>query len=462
MRLTQSLPQDSVYTRLRLGLTWNLIATVANQGSSFLSNVLIANIVGRVAYGKYATVANTLLSISSIAQLATGYTVTKYIAEFRFTNPARAGRVMQLCSYVAAVSSLISGAGLLLCSRFLADHVLKAPELSMPTAIGAIFLGLSTYTGFQMGVLAGVEAYRALARTSITAGVVTVASCAALAYFAGLKGAVTGLALSAVIRYFLFRHVAGTCVERAGIDGRGDWRSERRILFRFAIPAALAGLSVAPASWLGNVALVRSLNGFSEMAVYSAAFSLVIMVMFIPRVGDRVVMTVINDRKGAGDDQGYRRVFWINVGLTTTLIVLGAIFMALFGPALLHIFGKSFVQEGRPVLYILLMATVPEGVSMSLGQVLQSNERLWTYALGINLPRDMTFVVLAFLLARRGATGLAEAYLCSQCVCLAAMIAVLARTRIRSYKAVPAVPIVAETFLDQPDLITDGRPYHAD
>ena len=78
--------------RLITGVGWNLVATVFNQGSTFVIAILAARILGRLAFGEYAMVVSTLVTVTGFAQLATGYTASECVEEFRSSDKVRTGR----------------------------------------------------------------------------------------------------------------------------------------------------------------------------------------------------------------------------------------------------------------------------------------------------------------------------------------------------------------------------------
>ena len=65
--------------RLVRGVLWNIVGTVFNQGSTFVVDLILANLWGLKTFGEYAMVQSTVAVVASMAQFATGYTATKYI-----------------------------------------------------------------------------------------------------------------------------------------------------------------------------------------------------------------------------------------------------------------------------------------------------------------------------------------------------------------------------------------------
>ena len=84
---------------------------------------------------------------------------------------------------------------------------------------------------------------------------------------------------------------------------------------------------------------------------------------------------------------------------------------------------KKFAIQGYSAGLILLMAAIPESITVALHQVLQSRELMWKAILRINLPRDTLIPVSAALLVPKyGAVGLAIAYLLGKILALVSMV----------------------------------------
>jgi O-antigen/teichoic acid export membrane protein len=120
-------------------------------------------------------------------------------------------------------------------------------------------------------------------------------------------------------------------------------------------------------------------------------------------------------------------VFWTNV-LATGVSAIGVALLLLFvSPVVLRLFGPGFA-EGQRVLAILLGAAVIEALAVAAYQVVVSHGRLWASFSFIALPRDVSLVVLAAILAPLlGAVGLATAHALAWTVALTATIALARR-----------------------------------
>ena len=423
----------NLQARFQTGIAYNTLGAVFNQGSTFAVNIIVANLLGRRIFGEYAMIQSTLATLALIAQFAAGYTATKYVAEFRSTNPQRAGRIIGMLFAFSASLAGIAALALFAISGWLAGSVLKAPGIGSALAIGSGVLLFAVLNGLLMGVLAGLESYRALARALVGSGLAYLFVCSGLAWWGGLNGAVAGLAVSGLLQFILLAgavrkecSLQGISIRYAGIT------QERSILLRFALPGALSGFTTMPALWLASTFLVRQPNGYSQMAIYSASFSLMTAVLFLPNIANNVGMSLINHHKGAGRESEYQWTFWVNLAVSGAIVILGTCFLALLGPTLLRLFGKDFT-DGYPVLLILLLATIVQGLAAAMYQVIQSQSRMWLSFLVVALPRDMLVVVLAYLLIpAHGARGFAWAYAASWTIALLAIASIVFRIGLKS------------------------------
>ena len=404
-----SLP--SLRSRFQVGVAFNLIGAVFNQGSTFAFNIIAANMLGRQVFGEYAMVQSTVVSFALIAQFAVPFTTTKYVAEFRASDPARAGRILGVMTVLSFLIAGIVTLAFLAASPWIARSVLKTPSLGLALAIASVVLLMTSLNGFLMGALAGLESYRILAGALTWSGICYLVICSALAWLGGLNGAIIGLALSGLVQCVLLAVAVRKECSLQGIKLRFHGiAQERQAILKFNLPAGLIGFTSGPALWLPSAFLIRQAQGYSQMAIYSAAFSLTAIVLFLPNIANIVGTTIINQHKGMGNSPEYRQSFWINLVIIAVVILCGAGMFALLGPELLRFFGKSF-NEGYTVLLVLLLSTVPQGLALAVSQIVQSQGKLWLYFLAVAIPRDALIIVMAYLLIPAyGARGLAIAY----------------------------------------------------
>ena len=408
---------ESIRARFARGISWNAVSSVFTQGSVFLTNIVIANILGREVFGEFGMIQNTVLFFAGVGQMATGITATKYIAEFRSSDPARAGRILGLCSSVSLIAAFIATLIILLTASWLASAILKAPHLTLGLILSSGVIFFSIISGFQTGALAGLEGYGRLGRAAMVQAAFYLGVCALFTVLWRLEGALAGLAISFCLRWYIFkRALSRECAaQQISVDHR-SWWMERSVLTKFAIPSAAIVFFSMPAVWLANVLLVRQPEGYAQMGIFSAAYTLRTLIIFLPGLMNNVGMSLLNHQKGMEHERNYKRIFVTLVVLTQAVGLIASLIVILLGPWLLRAFGKDFV-EGYAVLLILVFSAMAETLSTATYQVIQSQERMWMSFFSINTPWWIAFAVSAYIFIPANlASGLAWAYLTAWCV----------------------------------------------
>ncbi|MHB1240539.1 MAG: oligosaccharide flippase family protein, partial [Gammaproteobacteria bacterium] len=385
-------------------------------------------VLGQATFGEYAFLYSTVLAVGTVAQFGTGLTATKYIAEFRSADPARAGRILTLCRTVTLGTGFSAGLLLFAAAPWIADAILRQPHLTAEVRLAAGFIWFSVMMGVQNGALAGLERYRSLARATALHAPLHMAVCLAGAWRWGLSGAVGGLVVSVILRWMILEVVLRREAARAGLGlGYGVPRQEATVIGRFALPAAISGLSTMPAQWAATALLVSSSGGHLEMALFAAANNLRNLVLFLPALINGVGVSLLNHARRGTRPEGYRRLFWTNLAATSGVTVLGAVGIAVLGMPLLRLYGPGF-QAGYGALLLLLLGAALDGAGLGLYQIIQVRERMWLSLFLVALPRDLLLVGLGYLLVTsHGAQGLATAFAASSALGLAVTAGLVAR-----------------------------------
>ena len=390
---------------------WNAIGAVTTQGVTFLTNILIANLLGRDIFGRYSIIQTTIVMIVGIAQLATGITATRYIAELRLRDKERAGRILGLCSTVSFFSGIAATVALATSSDWLATEILKVPDIVKALLISSALVFFSVMNTHQIGALAGLESFKTLAQLGAISGTIQLTATVGFAWIWGLDGAILGLVFAGALRWWL--HARAVKSEGAAIGiyvSRRIFKKDLPVFLRFALPAAMSGFSTLPALWLSNAFLVRQSHGLMEMALFAAANNLRVIVLFLPNLLNGAGVSIINNQLSDGENEKYSKIFWMNVILTSMTTISTAAIIAVIGKFLLRLYGQEFVL-GYPVLLVLLGAAVLEGLTLGPYQIIQSCEKMWLSLFVISLPRDLLLAISAYhLTPTYGAVGLAYAY----------------------------------------------------
>jgi O-antigen/teichoic acid export membrane protein len=392
------------------GVAWNAFGSIVAQGGSFLSSVLLARLIGKQSFGQFAMIQSTVIALTGLAALGLGITATKYVSQYRTTNPEKAGRILGLSSIVAVVAAFCFCAGLVLFAPSLATDSSLVADLRL----SAIYVFFITLNGYQVGALVGLEAFKRIASISMVSGPAIVLLTWTLASQYGIRGAVLAQGGCAFILWLLYQ-IALSVEGRATnitVRYRAVWK-ERAALIRFSVPATISGIIGSSAIWWCNTILVRA-SGYAELGIFTAANNLRLIVVFLPVLIARVTSPMLNNLLVSGDIVEYRRTFRGAIAVNGGIALLLAVLLWGANKQLLHLFGKDFVGSSALVV-LLLGSVVVEVVACNLYQALFTSQSIWWQVAIITVWAAVLVGASTFAVPRYGAAGLAFSYLLAWC-----------------------------------------------
>ena len=416
-RLRAAFLADSLRARFARGAFWAVTGTSISQGLLLASSVVVARFLGRQGFGELGIVRATVGMFGVLVGLRLGLTATKHVAEFRRTDPVRAGRIAALSSVAAAAAAAVGAGLLVVASPYLAAHTLQAPHLAPVLMISAGLLFCNTLAGVQQGVLAGLEAFKAIAKVNVISGVLGFPLMIAGVYLWGLPGVVAGTVASAAAGCLINHAAVQRETRRAGIRVTcRAIRSEMPILWTFSLPAFLSAALVGPVIWLANTMLVRQPNGYAEMGLFEAANRWGRMLLIMPALLGTVAVPILSERLSADDGAQTRRALRIGMLTNAACVIPLAMVLAVLSPWVMSLYGTDFAA-GWPILILVLVAAVLMAVQASAGQIITATGRMWTGA-AMNFGWALVLLGACRLLLERGwgAFGMAAAYLVSYSV----------------------------------------------
>lgn len=401
---------------------WNAVATLSLQGATFLSSLLVANIVGAESFGQFGLVVGAATATAAVLQFSTGIAATRYLSRFRRSKRRHASFALGLCARVSLTLGGLGTLGLLLLAGQIASHLLAAPELSTALAISAPIVLFSVLVGFQMGALVGFESFKrpGIAFALLLPLQVGVTAAAASAY--GLVGAVVGTVLMLGVRTIvcglMLRHEANA--QGIRFDMRLG-RFSRNALVRFLLPGSLSGLTAMPALWIATAHLSRTSGGFEQVAFFNAAYAVRGVFLIFPWILSGVALALLSRSIGERSKQDFRLILGANLAVTLVIVAVGCLIVFLWGDLLLGLYGASFAA-GFSILKVLMISSIAEAIALPLLQALTSRGRMWPLFLLVILPRDLLLVIVAFMLMdSSGALGLSIAHVAAFGFALAAL-----------------------------------------
>ncbi len=363
--------------RLARGAFWSLAGAVISRGLMLVASMLLAQVFGKEVYGEFGMIRSTVGMFGVLAGFGLGLTATKHVADFRQSDPARAGRIIALSSLIAMVAGGLMALALFILAPWLARHTLNASHLSGLLRVGCLLLFLDAINGAQTGALAGFEAFKTIARVNLLAGLASFPMLVGGAYFGGLAGAVWGLVLSLAIRWALNHRALRREATRANVPMCvAGWTREWNVFWKFGLPLLLGSLAVGPANWACRAMLVNQPDGYGELGIFNAAFQWRIAVVFIPVTACQIVLPVLSSLVSVGNHSQYLKTLKYCVLLNVAAAVVVAIPILLMSGWIMACYGKDFAA-GTWVLVLLVCSAGLKSLSVLLNQALISRGMAW-------------------------------------------------------------------------------------
>lgn len=407
--------------RLLAGFSWNLVSAVALQGSVLLSSIIVARLLGLASFGAYAVLTATVMTIATIAQGGCGLVASKFVGEGLATDPLRVARVLRMCRLFTLATGALTAVGVFALARTLSVDMLGRAELEPLVRVVAVATLFQVSASYQFGALQGFGAFRELSRGGVLAGLAHVVLTAAGAWFGQVEGALAGFVLASAVRMLVFGFLLDMVRRDHGVPAHAELdRADFHMIWRFALPAGLAGFVTMPSLWLVTVLVARLPDGLALAGLLAVAHQVRLAVLQLPSLLNAVSFSVLSRLKGQNEAVGFRSVFWSNLWLNLAFATLAVGALLLAAEPVLLLYGRDFTT-GRWVLVLLLASVLPELLAASFYQLIQSAGRMWHSLFLIAMPRDLLYLGLAALLVpAHGVTAAAAAYLLAHAVGLLA------------------------------------------
>ena len=409
-RLKKRLSESALAYRFAKGAFWSLAGAVISRGLMLVASIAVVRILGKVEFGELGIIQGTVGMFGTLAGLGLGLTATKYVAEFKHSDPAKTGRIISLSLMVSIIFGGIVSLILILFATWLSTHILSAPHLGAFLRTGAGLLFLSAINGTQMGALAGFESFKSISRINLLAGLLSFPLMAGGAYFAGLNGAVLGLILSMGLNCVMSHKSLGISAKEFGVHmAWADFSRERDILWQFSLPSFLSSTTVGSVNWACSALLVNQPGGYAEMGVLSAANQWRTAILFLPMILGQVLMPILSERIKMKDGKTAQTILIYSMMLNAIVLIPVTLLGCFWSHDIMAAYGKGF--EGTWLtLIVVLMTACFLAIQTPVGQVIAAAGKMWMGFI-MNLLWAIATIICTLLLIKKGALGVAAAQL---------------------------------------------------
>jgi O-antigen/teichoic acid export membrane protein len=387
-------------SRFAHGAAWSLAGAIALRGAQLLAFIVAARILGRARFGQLAIIQTTVVVFGTLAGFGLGTTATKYVSEFRRTDPSRAGRISALSMLIALATGLAGTIAIYGLAPWLAHGSLAAPELEGPLRMSSVLVVLSAVNGAQFGILAGLEAFRASTVVSLLAGLITIPAIGLGSFWGGVGGAIWGLTASVGAACLLAQLAVRREARKAGmtIAIDGSWQ-QRKILWHFSIPSTLGAIAVGPALWYGSALLTQQPGGFAELGVFNAILRVKQMPELLGTTLLVPLLPILSHDFGLGNLRQYRQSLALAYRVSFLVSVPFALLVTTFPDLVLIPYGSEFKNNPLATQWLMLHL-IAVALFQPVGSILASINQMWVGA-AYNLAWSGTYISLALLLVPR-------------------------------------------------------------
>lgn len=410
--LWHKIERSDIGFRIAKGTFWSLSGSIISQGLLLLSSIIVARILGKDTYGQFGIIRTTINMFAVFAGFGLGLTATKYISEYKLKDKEKAGRIIGLSTLFSILSGLIISILIIIFAKYIAKNTLNSSHLENQIKIGAIILFFNAINGSQIGILAGFESFKSIAKINFIAGVMAFPIQILLTFYGGLSGAIIGFGFNFFILWILSIFSVKRISKLNGIhiDLKNFWQ-EYKILYKFSLPTLLAGLLVSPIMWVCNVFLVNQPNGYGQMAIFDVANQWRNIILFIPLAISQVALPLFSEvSKNQGKFYSY---FYLNLKVTLIISSIFGIIIIIFSKIILSFYGNDFIS-GYSVLIVMALTTIISSANNVVGQAIAGKGKMWIGLL-FNMIWGISIIISSWILINRGlgAFGLSLAYLIS-------------------------------------------------
>lgn len=371
---------------------WALLGSVVGKGLSLIGGILVARLLTKDIYGEYGIIKNTLYYIAVFSTFGLGFTSTRFISKFRTDDPSRVFSVVKDTRLITLLTSGTMAVLLLIFANPVA-HYLEAPHLTFPLRIASLAIIFNAFDAAQLGMMAGLGAFKENARNTAISGVVNFCASLLLTFFWGLTGSVVALVISFFVSCGL-NHISIDKLLKNYDNVRYNRKETVKELVVFSLPIALQESLYSLTHWATVVIFVK-LAGYGELALNSAAGQWQAIILFIPGVLRNVTLSHLSGNTNSSEQHRGTVSTMLKVNLLSSLIpFLVIVFLAKF---ISSFYGDSF-NDLPQVLVLSVFIAIPNCLSNVYSQELISRGENWLL-FWLRLGKDvLTLVTVSSLL----------------------------------------------------------------
>lgn len=409
----KNLFSDSLYNKIFTNSFWIILSNIISKCVLLIATIIMAKYLGKEQYGQFGIIKSTLLMFVMFASLELGLTATKYIAQYKNSDKIKVEKIIGISNLFALLIGFSFSSLVYIFANIIAYHI-NAPEIYQEIKLASLIIFFASINGIQNGILAGLENFKELSINNAIAGVISSISLVITSKYFDLKMVVVAFGLNYLL-LFIFNYCSLRKVFYSQYDVnifRKKNFEEINILWKFSLPAILAGLMVSPVVWLCNYFLVNQPSGYVEMAEFDIANQWRNTILFIPAALSQIALPLLTS--ALNDNTNYKKIFNLNIKINFYLGFIMTVTFVALSPFIIDFYGENYERAIYPLI-IMFTTTFLITINNVIGQAIASQGKMW-YSFYVNTIWAIVLIICSYILIVKyqlGAIGLSLAFLIS-------------------------------------------------
>lgn len=365
----QTLAHRMYGNRLFKDSLWTLLGNAFGKGLTVLSGIIVARLLGKDVYGEFGLLRNTLIIIAVFSTMGLGYTATVFISEAKEKTK---NIVYPLVKVIELMTVIFSGF-ISLCVFFFSNELalfLEDEALDLPLKILSVIILFNAVTTSQIGILAGLKAFKGTAVVNLVSGILNFILTCWLTFIYGFVGALSALLISQIINCLL-----NSGLLRISLKDYASAGMQLNLvapIIKNSLPVALQEMVVSFTHWLFSIVLLK-ISNYGEVGLVTVASQWEAILLFVPIALRNVTLSHMSSSGKEDADKIMKRMLLVNVMVSLVPTLLFYIFNNLFD----MMYGPTFKNVGIVITLACVYATV-NSVFAVFASTYMARKRNWT------------------------------------------------------------------------------------
>ena len=406
--LTDRLSTSEIQERILQGSVWMFVGVFITKIFDLLSIIIIARILTPDEFGRLSIIKSSTFTFILFSVGCFGVTATKYIAKFITDDKEKCENILSYLRVIIPVLSLLLSLFVFFLSESIAQKVLNDISLNIAVKLTSIAIFFSSLNSFQKGILAGLEKFKTISLISVFSGFFTTILIVTSAYNYGLEGVFFALPINSFILWLFSIHHTLKALSDSDLHFQfGNFKYFKSVLKKFTLPSFLSGMLVSPTTLYCNILLINIADGYTQMAIYTAAYNFSLISTTINNVVGNVLYPVViksfNSGKIFVDKFNIYSPFFLSIIINTPLI---------FFPEIMGLtFGDNYSNRASYItLIVVLNFTIIFSLTQGISRNFAAANKMWLGLLS-NIVWCLITIFSMILLKKFGAIGRSSAFL---------------------------------------------------